>query len=259
MKKVIYIEKLQKRFPVDVRFVAKDATSRSFATASDCCGVRVNQKKFCSACSKEVKATEAKRKIVSLHKEDFLIDAAQLKDVVDALDEREEIVVKAVMSKEALPDDVEDRFGKMMKVIPVAKREGEYAELSALLRSCVGIASAVINGNEFEVLVYAGKDGVLRMRLLIDDEMHHEMPAVELAMDKVSEPILALEQRILQKAQVSEWDFSAHKNKRREMEEVLIERAIVKGEVPSPLPLETLTKEKEKDELARLKVLAEVE
>jgi hypothetical protein len=257
MKKVVYMEKLQKRFPVDVRFVTKDMTSRSFATASDCCGVRVVQKKFCSnpTCNKEVKATEAKRKIVSLHKEEFLIDAAQIKAIVEALDEQEEIIVKETMPREELPDDLEDRFGKLMKAVPVTKREAEYAELSALFSSRVGIASVVINGNDYEALLYAGKDGVLRMRLLIDDEMHHELPDVELAMDKVSEPVLAMEQRILQKSQIRTWDFSAHKNKRREMEDTLIERAIVKGDVPSPMPIEVLAQTKEKDELARLKAL----
>lgn len=251
MERDVVIEPLQKRFRIAVKDANRQRRNRSFANASDCCGVKLRQEKFCSSCNGKVGYGECKRKLVKIGKEEHLVDAAALQQATDALEGMEDIKLDSFLSRR--PTGAEDRFDALIYAYPAKKHEAAYAELAAVLEGRTAVGTAVFRGNEFQVLVEVGDDGRVRVRKLVEEEQRYELQ--EIAKVAVNGQIVELERKILDKATVEDVDLSVFKDRRSEIEERIIEDVVLNGKA-MPDVKKDVAKEKESDELARLKALA---
>jgi hypothetical protein len=250
----IEIVPLGKRFVVEIKDANKASRNRSYGNASDCCGRALKQEKRCSGCGAEV--SECSRKIVKIGKEEYVVDAKVLKQAKDALESMEGITVSSFLKN--LPAGAEDRFESLVYASPKDKKVGQYAELAALLKGRVAVGKGVFRSNEFQVLLTVGDDGVVRIRKLVEESQRYafDSSTVRTQVDsvKLDEGIVAVEQRILDKATVEGVDLSSFKDTRSEVEERIIEDIVVNGRVPDA-PLAKRQEQESQDELARLKAL----
>jgi len=245
----VFVEPLQKRFRVEVKDANRQKRNRSFANASECCGARLKQEKFCSACNEKVAPYNCSRKIVKIGKEEHLIDAKALEQAQEALEGMEEMKLHAFL--QGRPKGAEDRFEALVYAFPAKKREGQYAELAAVLKGYVAVGEAVFRGNEFQVLVEVGDDGVLRVRKLVEEEQRYPMQQVDAV--AVNPEIVALERKLLERKTVGDYDLTAFRDTRAEVEEKVIEDFVLNGKVPEVK--KEVRQAQENDELERLKAL----
>jgi hypothetical protein len=242
------MEPLQKRFQVEMRAASRERRNRSFSNASPCCEAKLCQVKRCSACEKEVDASECRHKIVKVGKSEHIIDGDTLKGL---LPEEGDIVFHTVLDR--LPDASEDWFDSLDFATPVKKREREYAELAELLKGRYAVGKGVFRSNEFQVVATTGKDGIIRSRRLIDSDQKNELPSI----GQLPEPdaaVLDVERQILGKRAASGFDFSQFRDRRVEQEEQVIEEFVLHGKRPEKV-VEEVKKQAADDELARLRAL----
>jgi Xaa-Pro aminopeptidase len=222
--------------------------------ATDCCGTELGQKKYCKNCQAENPASS--RKLWKKGKEERLIATESFEQMKDELESREESKVKAVIAKEKLGGDVQDRYGRMLYVTPVDKKEASYKELKEVLgKERTAIGSIVIKGYEYEYLLYVGPDDALRMRLLLSDGQVHSAPRVNLSGVYVSERVVAAYQQLLdKKAGVEQYDFTQFVDSRGKAIEQMVEQAILTGNaaVRARPPVQEMREVKEAEELARV-------
>ena len=249
MEKDVFVEPLQKRFRVELKDANRAKRNRSYLNASDCCGAKLKQEKFCSVCNEKAAAYNCARKLVKIGKVEHLIDAAALEQATDALESMEDIRLHAFLK--VRPAGAEDRFDALVYALPVKKLEGQYAELAAVLRGFVAVGEAVFRGNEFQVIVEVGDDGVVRIRKLVEEEQRYGVLPVELSC--VNGEIVALERQLVEKRLVDGYDVTGFRDARAEIEERVIEEFVLNGKVPEVK--KEVVQAREQDEVARLKAL----
>ena len=230
METKIKIEALQKSFSVDLKDVAKAKRNRSFLNASNCCHSKIEQKKFCSECQKEVEFSEIDTKLIKVGKELIPVPKAKLDSVIDYLDELEEVVVKAIIPYSAT-------FGELWKEglivatnSKLKRKASQYSELKALLKDRIFVAEGVIRKNQYQFLMYVF-EGNLYLRKLIAQEQFY--PEVETTDVEVSKELIAIENQILDKVKVETFDLSKFVDVRAEKETELIEEYVL-GEEELP-------------------------
>lgn len=239
------------RFVFGLKDVARQKRNRSYANASNCCGVELKQKKVCSGCGVEVDAKDSQRKIFKLGKESHLIDAQALKRITDELGEHEDVVFHTVL--ERLPSEFGERVDSVMWVLPGKKGERAYDELRTAIGAHNLVGKGVFRGNEFEVVLRAGADGVLRLYRLVEPSQFHEVPSVVVG-DVGNPEVVAMASRLFGKSAVAEYDFGGFRDSRAKVEESLIESAVLGGEVPEVKSV-SVAEEKDAERLARMKAL----
>jgi len=256
MEKVIVIEALGKRFVVDVQYANREQRDPfALKNATDCCGTELGQKKYCKNCQKENPSSS--RKLWKKGKEERLIATESFEQMKDELERQEESKVKAVIKKEKLDENVQDRYGRMLYVAPVDKKEASYKELKEVIgKERAAIGSIVIKGYEYEYLLYVGADDALRMRLLLSDGQLHDAPKINLNSIYVSEKVIAAYQQLMdKKAGVEQYDFTKFVDARGKAIEQMVEQAILTGNaVPKQraAPVQEMREVKEAEELARV-------
>lgn len=255
MEKIIVVEPLQKRFTVSVKNANKEARNRSYSNASDCCGAKLKQDKKCSSCGEIVYATECKRKIVKIGKEEHLIDASALKQVQESLSNVEELSLHTFLKE--LPKGSEDRFDSLMYAVPVEKKEAQYKELQEILKDRIAIGKGVFGTNEYQVVVSVGEDDVLRIRKLVEESQRYDFEPEEalaaLVNVKLSEDVVQIENKILDKKSVDSFDLTEFRDMRSEYEERVIEDFVLNGRVPEVK--KEVEQQQTQSELERLKQL----
>ncbi len=255
MERQIHIVPLKKRFQVALKSANREARNRYYPNASDCCGTKLKQEKFCGTCSAKVEGIDTQRKIVKLGKEEHLISSKALKQVKETLEQMEDIELHTFLG--TIPAGAEDRYDGLLYAYPADKRPAHYAELVAVLKGNYAVGKAVFNGNEYQVLVYIGADNVLRVRKLVEESQRYDFDA-ELVQSAIKTPvnqqIVELERSILGKETRTEYDITQFRDQRQEYEERVIEEFVVGGKVPELIAQE-IAQTQELDELERLKAL----
>jgi hypothetical protein len=254
MQKTIAIEAIGKRFVVDIQYAdRKQRDPLTLKNATDCCGAEIGAKKYCKHCQKE--SPTSMRKMWKKGKEERLISTDAFDAMTEELESREESKVKSIIVKEKLDAKVQDRYGRMLFITPVDKKEAGYKELKEILGAKTAIGTIVIKGYEYEYLLYVGSDDVLRMRLLLSDSQLHETPSINLNGVYVSEKVVAAYKQLLEKkAEVREYDFTQFVDSRGKAIESMVEQAILSGTIPKPKasPVQEMREVKEAEELARI-------
>jgi hypothetical protein len=254
MERQILIEPLQKRFTVALKNANKEARNRYYPNASDCCGVKLKQEKFCSSCNAKVEGVETRRKIIKIGKAEHLIESKALKQVKESLEAMETLEIHTFLKE--LPANAEDRFDNLVYVLPVEKKLAQYSELIELLKGKVAVGKGVFNGNEYQFVVSVGSNNVIKLRKLVEQSQIYDIN-----MDLVSEAvktslnpqIIALERQIIDRKLSTAFDISQFRDSRTEYEEKIIEEFVINGTVPE---IKTeIAETQEQDELERLKAL----
>lgn len=253
MEREVVIEPLgSKRFKLELKDANRATLSRSYANASDCCGVKLKQEKFCSGCRKPVEGTP-QRKLVKIGKEEHLIEAAALDGAMEQLERMDSIVITSFLK--ALPEEVEDRFDALIYGLPAEKKSADYKELVELLEGNVAIGHGVFRNNEFQVLLTVGKDGIVRLRKLVEESRRYGISdeAVRKALaSEVNGQIIELERQIVAKKAIESFDFSTFKDTRAVIEEKVIEDFVLNGKVPE---VRVVEEQQATSEIERLKAL----
>lgn len=254
VERTIRIDALQKAFTVGVRDAYKQKRNRSFSNASNCCGAKVKQKKLCSVCDGDVEVKECNRKIVKIGKEEHLMNADALKQITSNLAGQMEMNVHTFV--EQLPTEAVDKFDSLAYLIPAKKKEGEYVELREVLKGRIGIGKAVFRGNEYEIVLTVGDDGMIRLRKMVEQGQLYDVPSVDVDAPMNSE-IIELERQIVSKTTKDSYDFSTFRDTRAEAEEQMIEDVVLHGKQPDVQTVQKVVQKSDNDELARLKELME--
>jgi hypothetical protein len=255
MEKRIKIDVLQKSFLVDMRDTAKASRNRSYLNASPCCSAKVVQKKFCSVCDKEVDVSAVEQKLVKIGKTYHSIPKEMLDGVIDAFEEMEDLVVTAILPYKA-------DFGEFMKEglmvlsnSKTARKASQYSELKALAKGRIMVVKGVVRKNEFQMLLFESNNKLYLRKLVSADRLY---PEVESADYPLNESVVAVENQILDKVAVQDFDLMAFVDSRQTKEEEIIEKYVVGGaELPT---LEVVERADEKSvELAKLnEILASI-
>ena len=229
------------------------------ANATDCCGVKVNEHKFCSKCNEKVSG-KMKRKLIDIGKirdKDGnipMIDVSLLDDIKKQLDDVSEVRVSQFTKD--LPEQAMERFERLMKAGIVDKKLDDYKELQELLRGRYGVGMGNFGGCQRKVILYLDQQGVISMRKLTSDDQQVSFDAEEvltrLAGVKIDQELIEIEKQIIEQNLKPITDFG-YKDMRVAMEEELIEK-VLSGEQPTPVVprLKEQKAENEKDRLKRL-------
>lgn len=258
MQKTVVIEPLQKRFEVSLNSANRKKRNRYYSNASPCCNVRLKQEKKCSACEKLVENGSVTHKIATIGKEEYLIEADELKQVKDQLEAMEEMRVHTFLKKR--PKGAEDRFDSLYYAKPAKKQEAQYAELREILNGRTAIGNVVIRSNEYQALIEVGSDGILRFRTLVEEGQRYDFDAQainsEIEGKQPSQEIIDLERQILDKNSTDTYDITEFRDTRSEYEEQVIEEYVLHGRAPDTTTKPKVQEQAEQSELERLKALA---
>lgn len=255
MERQINILPLKKRFSVTLKSANKEARNKYYPNASDCCGVKLKQEKFCSSCNAKVEGVDTQRKIVKLGKDEHLISSQALKQVKETLEQQEDIELHTFLG--TMPEGAEDRYDGLLYAYPADKRLGQYAEIVAVLKDKYAVGKAVFNGNEYQIIAYIGSDSVLRIRKLVEEGQRYDFnreSVQEALKTPVNAQIIELEKAILGKELRADFDVTQFRDQRQEYEERVIEEFVLGGKVPE-LVVKEIAEAQENDELERLKAL----
>jgi NAD kinase len=261
MERTIYVEPIMKRYAVELKDANRERRNRSYSNASPCCSkeghaVKLKQEMKCAECESLVDRKTCTHKVVKIGKEEFLIEAAVLDGVLEQLEQVEEITITAISDSE--PEGARDRYDALVYGLPVEKKAKEYKELAETLKGKVAIGAGVFRGNEFQVVVTVGDDGLLRVRKLVEESQRYgvEAQALTALLSKVevSPQVVELQRKVLEKKKVDAFDVTVFRDRRGEMEEQVIEEVVVHGRVPSFAP-RIVEEQKAESEVERLKAL----
>jgi hypothetical protein len=252
MERTIQIDALQKSFNIGIKDAVKKGRTRSFGNATNCCGEKVTQKKFCSVCDGDVTGTDFARKIVKIGKSEHLINAQALKQVKDSVAENDIIRVHTIVRK--LPEGMSDRQDSYVYVTP-SKKVGDFLELRELLNDFYAIGTAGFRGSEYEIVLTSGSDGRIRLHKLVEQSQMYDKPEADVS-GQVNEAIVSMEKDILEKNAVKDYDFSQFRDTRAEAEEKMIEDVVLHGKQPDVAEtIAEVTQKSDDDELERLQAL----
>ena len=243
----ISVPELGQVWEVEWYAAAKDARNRSFAQASGCCGVKLNQHKVCSKCG-EKQPYKTGKKIVKVGKDEVVVDARVLEDALSKLGEKGTMVVKKLLRE--VPVEAENRVESVVFLKPKEKGEIEYAECREALRGFVGVAEGVFRNNGYECVVDI-VDDMIRVRRLVEQSQYNGEPEIEPCV--VDTELLAMRRELLEGAVAEEHDFSQYRDSRVAAEEAVIE-AVALGK-PLPQFGEEVVVQKAENERERLKAL----
>jgi hypothetical protein len=258
MERTIVLEATDDKFSIDIKSADRASRNRYFSNATDCCGVeesgkvlgRVQEKKICSHCGKDVVKTS--RKIVKIGKTEKLIDAGLLNDVLEQLEAVEEIHITQIADE--VPVEVERRYERLMYGDVVKKKEEDYATLRAYMGDSTGFGYGVFGHNKYAVtLKFEGP--VLFIRKLVDETQMVEIDSERIAMEttkKVDPELVELGRQAVDAAKVKEVDITQYKDDRIQMEQELIEQ-LVDGKLPEFVP--KVTEKLVEDKKEKLKKL----
>ena len=252
--KQIYIEPIQTTYDVKFKDANKQKRNRTFSNASPCCNALLKQEKRCSDCNEIVATADCKHKIITISKQQYLIDSAVLQQIQDNLSaEADKVKIHSFLSE--LPAQAEDYYDSLVYVLPVPKKEQHYAELSAILKDKYAVGTAVLRNNEYQVILSVGDDNCIRLRKLIDASQRYDI-VFEQPNTEPRSQIINLSNQIISKKLKDSYDFSAFKDSRSEYEEKVIEEYVVNGKMPELAKIQT---QSASDDLARLQALLEGE
>lgn len=252
MERTIQIDALQKSFNVGIKDAIRQKRNRSFGNATNCCGAKVSQKKFCSVCDGDVTGQDFARKIVKIGKAEHLINAQALKQVKDTIAENDTIRIHTIVRE--LPSGMSDRQDSYVFATE-GKKAGDFAELRELFQDFYGIGTAGFRGNEFEIVITASSDGRVRIHKLVEQSQMYDRPEADTT-GQFNQDIVAMEKDILEKNAVNDYDFSQFRDTRAESEEKMIEDVVLHGKQPEVAEtIAEVTQKSDADEMERLKAL----
>jgi len=238
-------QKVELRKVVNLKPLNRAARSRSFLNASNCCGQKLVEKKFCSACEKQVEGSDFAKKLVKVGKDYVPVSAAALKANKDALDS-EEIVFDVRLSEE--PEDAQEWYDELFLVAPVKKKEADVAFLVAVGEKNVLVGHGVFGGHEYQ-LIGTTRNGEFQIRRLISAAQRYEIDRTGVKA-KVSEELVEAVCSLLVKSTAKAYDFAAFTPRDEEMEAKLIEAALDGKTIEVAAVSET---RKDSEELALIK------
>lgn len=238
--------------PVNLTKLTLSARNRSFANLSNCHGVPVKQRKFCSGCNKDVTDEDFSQKGFRCGKEMIKLDAALLKSIKERLDTTE-IIVQEFRNKGEIPDIYYSELvmaGKPTK--KGAKAYNEYAQVLAQAGK-VAVGTIVVNSRPYPAMIEPRNGNLMVRGLLYPDEVKSAPdaePCTEVNPEKVK-----LMARVIGMQKFPPYNHSQFKNERDEEEEKLIMAAASGQELPkipaAPAKIQTA----DNDEIAKLKKL----
>jgi hypothetical protein len=214
--------------------------------------VKVNERKFCSQCNEPVSKTS--RKIIKIGKEEKLIDAALLANVLEQLEAVEEIHITQV--SDTLPSEVERRYERLLYGDVVKKKEEDYATLRAYLGEGYGYGYGVFGHNKFGIVAHV-EGPVIMLRKLMDESQLVDIDAERIAKQttqQVDPELIELGRQAIDRVKVQQPDFTQFKDERLDMEEQLIEQ-LIDGKLPELKP--AVTEKLVEDKKAKLRKLLE--
>lgn len=269
MERVVVVEPLGERFTIGLRDANRERRTRSFANVSDCCGKieggkavgKLRIEKHCSACGGRVDVTPS-RKAVKVGKNEYILPSSAIEAVKERVEAMEEIRIQGIIgdgvTPVSVPLGVQDFFDGLVYAVPVEKKEREYAELCGVLRGRVAFGRAVFRGDEFQVLVMVGDDGVLRIRKLVDGSQRHAFDAGGVSGVVsgvgVSGEVVGLMREVLGRSERS-FDPLEFRDSRLVLEEELLERVATLGELPVDAPVVGVVLPVESERLERLRAM----
>ena len=267
--KQIYVAPLQKEFTVEVDTANRKAKSTSYRSACSCAEVTTSTKgkkvvlgKFrqemrCEKCNVEKSASTDTRKIVKVGTDELLIDASAIASAQQALEAIENVKLHTFLNKK--PTGTEDRIESLIYDFPADKKAKHYAELAKLLKGRWAIGNGVFGKNEYQVLATCGDDDVVRFWTLVEERNRKDHNFEECASVvngiNLPEQVVALENELLDKATVDDYDLTKFVDTRTEVEQNVIEDFVVNGKLPEAPPTAQIEEEQAEDEVARLKAL----
>jgi non-homologous end joining protein Ku len=251
MERQVYIKPLELRKRLALKAANRERRSMSFANASNCCGVKLEQKKFCSECHESVNDRECTHKLAKMGKEFVKIPVVALKAREEMLD-GEEIVFDTVLKSE--PEGASEWYDGVLIGEPVAKAEKEYKVLAELGKKFVFVGKAVFNAREYQVI---GKtvEGIFQIRKLVAPTQRNDIDRDEIVKsyerEEVSKELLKVAEQVLAKNAQDDFNLNSFKPADEELEERCVEAAIEGKEIVVP----KASVAKEADELERMKAL----
>jgi DNA end-binding protein Ku len=214
--------------PVRLYSATSPSATVSFNQLHDACGTRINMKRWCPTCEREVewehvvKGYEfAKNRYVTMEDGDFdnvkleTSDAIRLMEFVDAA---------------ALPALYVERAHY---VVPDGKVAGEaYAVMREAMKGKVGLGKLVMNGRERIVAVQPWERALVLYSLYFADEVRglSELSEVEHAPAKVDESELKLAHQLIDSVS-GEFDLSQYRDEYRTALMKVIEQKVAGEEV----------------------------
>lgn len=240
-------------FQIDLVKLNKSAKNKSYPNLSNCCGVVLNQSKFCSSCKTEIKGETSTKKQFKLGKETYAIPTANLEAIKKALDTDTITIIQYVDES-----DVDTKyFTEGIFSSKVFKKSGkEYAEFAEVLDMSgkVAIGEMVYNSRPYPVMIFH-EDGHICFRLLhFADELdtHPEIEAASANAQKVE----LLTKIVDMNSKKSKFNIKAFVNAREEKEEELIMAVLENKPIVAAYEVETARESvSDKSEIERLKAL----
>ena len=237
-------------FKVDLKKITKSAKNRSYPNLSNCCGVELKQKKYCSGCNEEITDT-SKEKLFKLGKERYKVSTDHLNQIKTNLDD-ERIKITEYRDR----NEIDDTFYAdiLFQVRQHAKYRKDYTEFYEVLARSgkVAIGKLIYNNRPYPVMIYSYKGTLMVRALRFADEVT-DLTTVDKAPmneEKVKLLIAALK--------LSEKDISFNvehfNNEREEMEQELIMKCVNGEELPEVEKIEVVTKD-DTEEMEKLKQL----
>ena len=251
MERTILIKPLELRKRLALKAANRERRSMSFANASNCCGVKLEQKKFCSKCHEKVNDRESTFKLAKVGKAFVKIPVEALKQKEEMLD-AQEIVFDTILKSE--PDGASEWYDTVLIGEPIEKAEKDYKVLAELGKKFVFVGTAVFNAREYQVI---GKtvDGIFQIRKLVAPTQRNDIDRDEIVKayekEEVSKELLKVAEQVLAKNVQDEFNLNSFKPADEELEEKLVEAAMDGKTIAVP----KASVAKETDEVERLKAL----
>ena len=241
------------RFQIDLKKIVKSVRNKSYPNLSDCCGVPLQQKKFCSNCGKEIVDAKAlKNKLFKLGKESHPIPAAHLEQIRKQLDDN-----KIVITEYRDVGEIDSLFYTELVFSSQQhkKAKKEYNEFRDLLKvsNKAGVGTMTVNHRPYPCMVYHYKDHVCFRMLHFDDEIEPQ-PALD-AVPVNQQKVELLGKMLNINATKTDFDIAQFENTRQKAEEELIEMVIDGKELPKIEQAVEVQTAQDTDEIARLKAL----
>jgi len=238
-------------FQIDLKKITKSAKNRSYPNLSNCCGVKLAQKKFCSNCSTEVTETP-KSKEFKLGKESVAVPTEHLETIKKSLDSNVILIDSYRDAGEIDPLFFTDIVFSSKQYKKVKKEYVEYAELLKMANK-VGTGVMVFNSRPYPVMAYHYK-GHICFRLLKFAEEIDPQPEIDFA--PVNDQKIQLLSKLLDMNKADAFDIDSFVNTRAEKEQELIEMVLEGKELPE-IKREEIAQPDETDEIERLQKLLE--
>lgn len=240
-------------FSIDLSKITKSARNKSYPNLSNCCGVPLAIKKFCSNCGTEVKDLKSlTHKEFKIGKEKFKIPTKNLLEIKNQLDSTQ-IVIQEYRDISEIDSLLYTDYVFSSKTMKKSKKE--YSEYNELLKMTgkVGIGMMNFNGRPYPVMVYHYKDHICIRLLHFEGEIDQQPP---LELTPVNPQKVELLSKLMKLNQATlDFDVSKFENTRQQKEEELIEMVLEGNDLPEIEQVSEIAQPDDTAEIERLQAL----